>query len=199
MTAHVRGTGPLRPTFAAELARAHQFADVAVMVGLVFRGHRGALGMSQRTYAQWRGWSKGRQGRLERTAGDQRLDEILCALRGTGYRLALLHDGSEVSPASSKPLTEVTILADVENLSGRKGFGDLQEIADLPETADQVDIAACVAAPSDWGSDEFVARDQAGRKFPAHKPVRRTSGPPLWWMFRYSTSRGLWPEWTTAD
>lgn len=181
MTAHVRGTGPLRPTFAAELARAHQFADVAIMIGLVFRRHRGAMGMSQRAYAQWRGWSKGRQGRLEGSAGDQRLDEVVCALMGTGYRLALVHDGDQASPRTAGLLGARSTGTPGMGLSCVEG------------------IAARVVAPSDWDHSEFVAKDEAGRKFPAHKEVRRTTEPPLWWMFRYSTSRGFWPEWTTAE
>lgn len=184
MTVHVSGTGPVRPTFAADLARAHQLADVAVMVGLVFRRHRGAVGMSQRAYALWRGWSKGRQGRLEGSAGDQRLDEVVCALRGTGYRLALIHDGDEVTAQG------VGVLRGTANPAGPGEHADLGDLGA---------IAASVAAPSDWDSAEFVAKDEAGRKFPAHREVRRTTGPPLWWIFRYSTSRGFWPEWTTAE
>ncbi len=188
MRVDVRGTGPLRPTFAADLVRAYQLADVSAMVGLALRRHRSAVRMSQRAYAQWRGWSKGRQGRLEGSAGNQRLEEVVCALRGTGYRLALIHDGDEVLPRAAEPLAAVADPGDLESLSGRKR-----------ESAHDRDIAAYVAVPSDWDISEFVAKDEAGRKFPAHKEVRRTTEPPLWWMFRHSTSRGIWPEWTTAE
>lgn len=180
----------MRPTFATDLVRAHQLADVAVMVGLVFRRHRGALGMSQRAYAQWRGWSKGRQGRLEGSAGDQRLDGVLSALQGTGYRLALVHHGDGVAAQA------VSAFKGSAGAGERTDFGDLGALNDLER---HEPVAAFVAAPTDWGSDEFVAKDEAGRKFPAHRRVKRTTGPPLWWMFRYSTSRGIWPEWTTAE
>lgn len=191
----MKGTGPLRPTFAADLARAHQFADVAVIVGLVFRRHRGAVGMSQRAYAQWRGWSKGRQGRLEGSAGDQRLDEIVCALRGTGYRLALIHEGDEIAPPAVGASRD-TDTGERAALSDLRRLSDLRHLSDL---GNREAIAASVVAASDWDSTEFVAKDEAGRRFPAHKKVRRTTDPPLWWMFRYSTSRGIWPEWTTAE
>lgn len=193
MTVHVRGTGQIRPTFAADLASAHQLADVVVLVGLVFRRHRGSIGMSQRAYAQWRGWSKARQARFERHPGDQRLDEVVCALRGTGYRLVLIYAGGEMSPSTPGPLGDAETFLEGESHGERERFKGPREIADPGN------VAAREVVPSDWSSDEFVARDEAGRKFPAHKRVRRTTGPPLWWMFRYSTSRGLWPEWTTAE
>lgn len=52
--------------------------------------------------------------------------------------------------------------------------------------------------PEQFAPPEFVARDQAGRRFPAHLRVRRTRRAPRWWMERYSTTRVLGPEWTTA-
>lgn len=178
---HVKGSGQIRPTFAAELARAHQFADVAVLVGLAFRRHRASVAVSQRAYAQWRGWSKARQARFEGHAEDQRLGDVACALQGTGYRLVVMYEGGETS-LSASPATSPPASAATPALARQRG----QE-------------GTSMAVPSDWNADEFVARDEAGRRFPAHKRVRRTAGPPMWWMFRYSTSRGVWPEWTAAE
>ncbi len=50
-----------------------------------------------------------------------------------------------------------------------------------------------------WLDSELIARDDAGRRFPAHVMVRRTINPPWWWQRLYSTSRCVGPEWTTEE
>lgn len=157
MTEMVRGSGRIRPTFANELLDGRREADVSVTIGLAFRAHRRDLELTQRSYADHRGWSKGQQCRLESHAGGQRLDALVEALVGTGVRLALVREGDLAGP----PATEVI-------------------------------------SPEHWPATEFIARDAAGRRFPAHRDVRRAPYPPDWWMWRYSTSRCDSPEWTTA-
>lgn len=51
----------------------------------------------------------------------------------------------------------------------------------------------------DWSRAEVLARDAAGRRFPAARDVRRTTEAPAWWMWRHGADfRVRWPEWTSA-
>jgi hypothetical protein len=149
----------VRPTFARELVAGRAGLDLTGAVGLALRVHRRETGLSQRDYAQWRGWSKSHQWRLESRADSLRLQDLASALQDTGYRLALVH----VDPLA--PLGE--------------------EVSEL-------------AQPEQFAAPEFVARDRAGRRFPAHLRVRRTRRAPRWWMERYSTTLVVGPEWTTT-
>ncbi|MGB3763967.1 MAG: hypothetical protein WA966_12165 [Ornithinimicrobium sp.] len=156
----VRGLGPLRPTYARELLLGRKYADLPHLLGLAFREHRREKGMSQRSYADVRGWSKGRQWRLESTAGELRLQVLLEALDGTGFTLGLIR--TKTTDLSLAP----------GQLSGEWTL---------------------------WLDSEFVARDEADRRFPPHRRVRRTIRPPWWWWRLYSTSRCFGPEWTTEE
>lgn len=52
--------------------------------------------------------------------------------------------------------------------------------------------------PSDWPDTELIARDARGRRFPAHRSVRRATGAPTWWTWRHGASAlATEPEWTT--
>lgn len=136
------------------------------------RGHRRDLGLTQRSYAIFRGWSKGRQYRLESLAGELRLDSLVEALRGTGFRLALVHEESD----GSSPNRQV-------------GVDD--DAGPAPEEVELVQ-------PHEWVDTEFLARDAAGRRFPAHKRPYQPTRPPNWWLWRYSTSRCDSPKWSAA-
>lgn len=46
---------------------------------------------------------------------------------------------------------------------------------------------------------ELLARDGAGRRFPAARPVQRVTTPPEWWWSRHGTNLLVRePEWTTV-
>ncbi|MDO5739432.1 MAG: hypothetical protein Q4P07_04715 [Ornithinimicrobium sp.] len=52
---------------------------------------------------------------------------------------------------------------------------------------------------TEWESTDLVARDRAGRRFPATRAVRRSRGGPMWWTYHeFLGSRpcGPAPEWT---
>ncbi|USQ76631.1 VOC family protein [Ornithinimicrobium cryptoxanthini] len=93
----VRGAGPLRPTLARELlqarARLETATGVVETIALVMRRLRHDEGLSQRAYALRRGWSKSFQARLESCAQNLMLRDVVDALTGTGFVLALLPDG----------------------------------------------------------------------------------------------------------
>lgn len=75
---------------AANLDEATARLTVADTVGLALRDHRRRLGLSQRGYAAMRGWSASRVARLETGAGRFALGDVLEALDGTGFDLALV-------------------------------------------------------------------------------------------------------------
>jgi hypothetical protein len=74
----------------ADVARAAARLTVADSVGLALRDHRRRLGLSQRAYAAMRGWSASRAARLETGAERFALADIVEALDGTGFGLALV-------------------------------------------------------------------------------------------------------------
>ena len=96
---------------------------LADAVGLALRDHRRRLGSSQRAYAAMRAWSVSRIARLETTAGRFALDDVIEALDGTGFGIALVRRGPDGSPATevvdpaSWPETE--LVARVRNGSRR--------------------------------------------------------------------------------
>ena len=83
-------------------------------VGLALRDHRHRLGVSQRAYAALRGWGRGTLARLEARADDARLQDVVGALDGTGFALALVR-------LSDHPRTPTDVLraADVLGQGGR--------------------------------------------------------------------------------
>lgn len=148
-----------------------QELDIAVVVGLAFRRHRRDLTMTQRSYAIFRGWSKGRQYRLESLAGEQRLDYVVEALAGTGFPLVLVWEDPQAC------VTDHDV--------GALEFGP---------TARPVSLMH----PGEWADTEFLARDNAGRRFPAHKGPYRPRSPPRWWWGRYASWGCDPPRWTTS-
>ncbi|MCE0486813.1 hypothetical protein [Ornithinimicrobium sediminis] len=98
----VRGRGPTRPTYARELVQGRESLDLEAAVGVAMRMHRWETQRSQREYADWRGWSKSHQWRLEKRAGELTLHALARALEDTGYRLALVHV-DPLSPVGEAP------------------------------------------------------------------------------------------------
>lgn len=88
------------PSVTPELLEGRRTLRLADEIGLALRAHRRTLGLSQRRYAERRGWGRGRVGRLETQAGRLPLDAVLDALDGTPFRLYL-------GPAPSQPAAEV--------------------------------------------------------------------------------------------
>ena len=94
---------PTYPTFATQLLTARRTLTLADHIGLALRAHRHHLRQSQRAYAARRHWTQTHVARLETTADTQRLADILQALHGTGYTLALV-----TTPSSTAPTTIIT-------------------------------------------------------------------------------------------
>lgn len=123
----------------ADLAAAVRGLTVADAVGLALRDHRRRLGLSQRAYAAVRGRAPSAIARLETSAGTLRLDDVVLALEGTGFALALVRcsDRGEgnmqatVVEPDSWPLTE--LLARVRDGSRRfPAHHDTQAVVNPP-------------------------------------------------------------------
>lgn len=170
MVTSIRRAGYTRPTFARELLEGRSRTDLAGLIGLAMRTHRGEWGLPQRAYAAVRGWSKTHQARLESHADELKVGTVRAALEGTGFRLALVHDGPGI-PVSSRLILD---MASVESED---------EIVEAVRVEQFVD-------------SEIVAKDAAGRRFPVTRPVARTEYAPKWWMDRYGSWGGNGPEWT---
>lgn len=181
MAEQVDGHEEIGPAFDRPPVGPQQELDLAVAVGLAFRRHRRDLTMTQRSYATFRGWSKGHQYRLESLAGDQRLDPLVQALAGTGFRLALVWEDPDACP------TDVDVVAQEVRPDGER-------VGLMPPGGSPVGLVH----PAEWGDTEFLARDNAGRRFPAHKGPYRPDWPPRWWWGRYATAGCDPPRWTTA-
>jgi hypothetical protein len=93
------------PTVAHEPLEGRRTLRLADEIGLALRAHRRTLGLSQRRYAERRGWGRGRVGRLETQAGRVTLDDVLDALEGTPFRLYL-------GPAPSHPAAAEVLARD---------------------------------------------------------------------------------------
>ena len=108
----------------ADLDDAVRTLTVADAVGLALRDHRRRLGLSQRAYAAVRGRPPVAIARLESAAGSLRLDDVVDALEGTGFAMALVTCADSdagvaaaVVPPASWPVTE--LLARVRDGSRR--------------------------------------------------------------------------------
>lgn len=74
---------------------------VASSVGLALRDHRRRLGLSQRAYAAVRRRAPSIIARLETSAGRFQLDDVVDALEGTGFALALVRRQEHQSGAAT--------------------------------------------------------------------------------------------------
>lgn len=71
--------------------QAGEWVTLGDLVGLAVRDHRDRLGASRRAYAALRGWGRGRLARIELRSDTCPLAEVVDALAGTGFALALVH------------------------------------------------------------------------------------------------------------
>ncbi|KRE61035.1 helix-turn-helix domain-containing protein [Nostocoides sp. Soil756] len=160
------------PTFAQELLAARAALGPQEVVGLALRADRRRRGLSQRAYARLRGWSPSWVARLESAAGRLKLDDLVEALEGTGYELAVCE--------TSHP---------------REDPGDDDEPRPPPVSGG---AALPVPVPADhWDRTELIARVRGGgRRFPAHHLIQQVSYPPNWWWGTESTQVGsVAPHW----
>lgn len=98
---------------AADIDEAVHRLRLSDSVGLALRDHRRRLGLSQRAYAAVRDRSASHIARLETGAGRFALDDVVEALDGTGFTIALVRCGQddpaalEVVEPGSWPETEL--------------------------------------------------------------------------------------------
>jgi hypothetical protein len=91
-------------TLADRLLATRAALDARDGIALALRDHRRRLSLSQRAYAQTRGWSKARTARLEAHPGGLKLDDILDALSTTGYTLAVLPLTADATAPAQLPI-----------------------------------------------------------------------------------------------
>lgn len=153
------------PTFAAELLEARATLTLGDEVGLALRATRRRLRLSQRAYAALRGWSTSRLARLESGAERLRLGDVVDALEGTEYRLALCR----------RPVTGPS--------------------PPSPGTPSPAGAALPVPVPPDaWPRAELLARVRdGGRRFPGHRDTEQIDFPPGWWWNTEATRIGTVP------
>lgn len=172
---------PTWPTFAQELLEARVRLTIADEVGLALRAHRRRLRLSQRAYAALRGYSRATLGRLECSAGAQRLDDIVQALEGTGFALYL---GRSPAP----PRSDDSALSAPEPPPGRTtSVSEVVPAADAPPPVRR----------DEWPRTELIARVRGGgRRFPGHLEATQVTSPPTWWwvheFFSGPTPKPLW-------
>ncbi|WP_147064682.1 helix-turn-helix domain-containing protein [Knoellia locipacati] len=108
---------------AADLDEATARLTVAGTVGLALRDHRRRLGLSQRAYAAMRGWPASRIARLETGAARFALGDVVEALDGTGFGLALVRhrdgDAGAAEVVGSGSWSETELVARVRDGSRR--------------------------------------------------------------------------------
>ncbi|MFC7487510.1 helix-turn-helix domain-containing protein [Knoellia sp. CPCC 206453] len=154
----------------AELDDAVRRLTVADAVGLALRAHRRRLGLSQRAYAAVRGRPPVAIARLESSAGSLRLDDVVEALEGTGFALALVtradSDAGTVAATvvepGSWPLTE--LLARVRDGSRR-----------FPA---HHDTEAVINPPKWWWHREFFVGKGPEPQWYAPRPTPGRGGSP---------------------
>lgn len=151
-----RPTGPGWPTFAAELIQARATLTLADHIGMALRAHRRVLRLSQRDYALIRGLSKSTLSRLETHADQFALAQVVGALSGTGFALALVRlpaGGAGEAPvqvqATDWDRTEV--LARVRGGARRfPGHREVRQVSHPPKWWwDRESTLACAVSP-DW-------------------------------------------------
>ncbi len=170
-------TGPIYPTFANELLEARCVLSLSDHIGLALRAHRHQLHQSQRAYATHRHWNQTHIARLETAASTQRLADILDALKGTGYTLALVTCDADAGD-DARTDTNATGLA-----------------TDTPDRQ----APPTIVQPAHWPTPELIARVRGRRRrFPAHHTTHRTSTAPQWWFHNESTYSFDPPHWTTT-
>ncbi len=188
MTEHEFCDRPAEPSGVQEakgVQEARAALTVADAVGLALRAHRRAVGMSQRDYAGYRGWSHARVARLEAKAGGLKLADVIEALEPTGFRLALVQEAPDEPPTPTHPGAALAWGGAPRGVSEPRPSGHrrLREVT-----------------PEAWEAAELVARVRGGwRRFPGHLVARPTEHGPRWWINGEATwAYAVPPEWTTA-
>lgn len=187
------------PTFAAELLRARASLRIGDEVGLALRADRQRLGLSQRAYAERRGWTLGTVIRLESAADALKLGDVDAALEDTPFMLCLCHrptspdsgvgahavtgagaGGTEPAPSSAEPVPPRSSEPD-----GSAVDPSTPSAAPMP------------VHPAFWPRAELIARVRGGRRrFPAHHVTEQVdSGPPWWWYAESSRAGSTSPDW----
>ncbi len=87
--------GRTDPTFAREHLEARQRYTVLDGVVLAVRRIRCARGLSQRLFARRLGWSKSKLARLEADPAAARFGDVIHALDGSGFELAVIRETDE--------------------------------------------------------------------------------------------------------
>ncbi len=189
---------PVYPTFAAELLAARAGLTLPEAIGLALRAHRHHLHHSQRAYAAHRDWTQSRIARLETAAAHHRLADIIDALQGTGYRLALLPDTHGTRGTHGTGDTHDAHDTGTHDTGDTHDAGDTGDTGDTGDAPNPPSLDTPIPA-SHWPTPELIARVRGGRRrFPAHHTTRRTSTPPRWWLTNESTYSFNQPHWTTA-
>lgn len=139
-------------------------------IGLALRADRRRRGKSQRAYAEERSISRKVLATVEVDAGAASLACLVALLEGTGFELTV----SRVeSPEHDSAQLDS---AQLENTR-------LESAQPEPE----------------WDPTDLDAFTRSGSRFPAHRPVRRSAGGPLWWWYHEmlgSRGDGPQPGWT---
>ncbi|MGL5849558.1 MAG: hypothetical protein ACRCZD_02140 [Phycicoccus sp.] len=91
------------PTLASEVLAPRAQPDVPQEIGLAMRADRCRLGLSRRAYARRRGWSLSRVIRMETTAADVELCDVIDSLAGTPFVLTLCRRQPPADPPPPGP------------------------------------------------------------------------------------------------
>lgn len=149
---------------------------VAESVALAVRSHRRRLGMSQRDYAAYRGWSTGRISRIETDAGRFRLSELLEALAPTGYSLTVV---SAREVAGSDPSWEPTDLL-ARDRGGRRfpAHRPVYEAVRPPRWWWMDEATDAFSRPPRWTAAGFAWRREVSAESTPHASVGDAGGSP---------------------
>ena len=165
-------------TLSRQLEWARGRLTVPDEVGLALRSHRRHVGMSQRTYARFRGLSRPLLARAEAGAANIPLGTVITLLEGTGFALFV---GFADEPTIPPPVDSKALAAPVPR---PREPGEVRKWLPL--------------GPDAWLGSELLARVRGGsRRFPAHALTRYVKGsPPLWWwMHEFFTDPSNPPHW----
>lgn len=150
---------------AADIAATVGRLTLADMVGLALRDHRRRLGLSQRAYAAVRERLPSAIARLETSAGRFQLDDVLDALNGTGFALALVRCADDADDA-------------IDAIDEQRGTA-------VPVVPGSWPTTELIARTRD-GSPHFPAH---------HETHAVINPPNWWWRREFSFGKGPEPQW----
>ncbi len=198
----MKGKDRTWPTFAQELLTARAELQLGAEVGLALRAERRRLGLSQRAYAAYRGWTASTVARAETTAAEMKLGDVQAALDGTSFMLCLCHRPAEPEPeppegVAGRPNRAAGAGPDcAESRTPGSGTPAPRGPTALPAAPPPVTEPRPVH-PTFWPRAELVARVRGGnRRFPGHHVASQvSSGPPWWWNAESTTWGTVPPDW----